>query len=118
MKLTKSHLKQLIKEELQKAILETNETVAEEMALLAKTAGDLRASASLACGTKAAQLEVTLKTGQDTNLSPAVRQAQAFKRCEKGTDIEYSIEELAQDIGQLYDKIWTTMGMRKDIHGY
>jgi hypothetical protein len=100
MKLTKSKLKQLIKEELQNILQEDDAVI---MATLLASAKTLRKNAQAECGRKAAQLEATLRTGDPRFLKKAYQDARTFQQCERGTDLEYKIETLAQSIGQQLD---------------
>ena len=102
MKLTKTQLKRIIKEELQKVL---NEDVVSDMGSWTVQAADLRSRAKIECGRQGAQLEATLKTGNPSLLKTAQDQAMVFKQCEQGSEIEYEIEELAQDIGLQADRM-------------
>ena len=102
MKLTKSRLKQIIKEELQKVLLERPSPGA-AMHAMAKEARALLPRASAARGRKAAQLETTLKTGDLRFLKQAYEQAKEFQRCEQGSNIEYSVEAIVNNIGLQID---------------
>jgi hypothetical protein len=101
MRLTKTKLKRLIKEELQKALLEGPQSM-KQLHARAKKITNKMPSEKVDCIRKANQVVATLETGP-VHLRSAAKQAKIVRRCDKGRT-EYEWELLASDIAWAAEK--------------